>query len=148
MVGRRAPKKRHDLVFAAAEALPTLRFVVCGLDTELFEVSEPNVEILGSVDQSTLIDLYRAADLLLLPSHGEGQPLAALEALACGLPVVLGNDPEVMAELPDCVATTDLSAEAVIESILANLPLDDRRGEIPRRCVSSRGGSALGNDRC
>ncbi len=39
-----------------------------------------------------LAPLYRASDLLLLPSAGEGFPLVIQEALACGLPIICGID--------------------------------------------------------
>jgi D-inositol-3-phosphate glycosyltransferase len=38
--------------------------------------------------QSELADWYRAADLVLVPSHSESFGLVALEAQACGTPVV------------------------------------------------------------
>src|SRR6185437_2041797 len=47
-----------------------------------------NVLQLGRVAQEKLSDLYQAADLLILPSSGEGLPLVVQEALACGLGVL------------------------------------------------------------
>lgn len=42
----------------------------------------------GSVSRTDLARWYRAADVLLVPSHNESFGLVALEALACGTPVV------------------------------------------------------------
>ena len=44
--------------------------------------------LLGSLSQEDLASWYRAADLLVLPSHSEGTPLVVMEALSCGTPVL------------------------------------------------------------
>lgn len=42
----------------------------------------------GYIDHASLVDWYRAADVVCLPSHFEPFGLAIAEALACGTPVV------------------------------------------------------------
>ena len=49
---------------------------------------DPLVTNLGRVDDTTLVDLYRAAAAVLVSSTQEGFGLPVLEALACGTPVV------------------------------------------------------------
>ena len=49
---------------------------------------EDSLEFVGLVDQSELPVYYNAADVCLVPSHYESFGLVALEALACGTPVV------------------------------------------------------------
>jgi glycosyltransferase involved in cell wall biosynthesis len=59
------------------------------------------VEHLGMVPEAQLPEVYREADLLLMPSWHEGFGLPALEAMACGTPVVVsdrGSLPEVVGE--------------------------------------------------
>jgi len=46
------------------------------------------VRFVGAVGRETVIDAYRAADLFLMPSTGEGFGIAFLEAMASGTPVV------------------------------------------------------------
>jgi phosphatidyl-myo-inositol dimannoside synthase len=46
---------------------------------------------LGLVPHDSMPDVYRGADIFVLPSHSEGMSIALLEALASGLPVVVTN---------------------------------------------------------
>ena len=60
---------------------------------------EASVRFLGPVAHASTAAWLQASDVLVLPSFNEGTPLATLEALACGKPVVgtaVGGTPEVV----------------------------------------------------
>jgi glycosyltransferase involved in cell wall biosynthesis len=103
-VGRMAAKKGFGVLAAALPALleaePRLHVVLAGggdLLPELAAATErwrERVHLPGAVDRDTLPDLYRAADLFVLPAvhdrqgNVDGLPNVILEAMATGLPVV------------------------------------------------------------
>ena len=92
-VGRMVAKKGiHLAVEAAAAAGGAFRLVVVGPGRPPGETS-PAVELLGAQSPARVASLYRAADALLLPSHGEGFPITVQEAMASDLPVVISDDP-------------------------------------------------------
>lgn len=91
-VGRFVEKKGLRVVRLLAKQRPDMHFALFGqgpIDPRDWNL--PNVHILGQQSQETIADLYRAADMLLLPSVGEGYPLVIQEAMACGLPVICGE---------------------------------------------------------
>ncbi|NTU76372.1 MAG: glycosyltransferase family 4 protein [Alphaproteobacteria bacterium] len=88
-VGRFVNRKGLPVLRRMAEQLPEARFWLAGqgpinpVDWQL-----PNVHVFRDREGESLAELYQAADLLILPSYGEGFPLVIQEALACGLPVM------------------------------------------------------------
>jgi D-inositol-3-phosphate glycosyltransferase len=46
------------------------------------------VTFLGARDQDTLVYYYSAAEMVVIPSHYESFGMVALEAMACGTPVI------------------------------------------------------------
>lgn len=50
------------------------------------------IHFVGFISQSKLKDIYRIADAFVFPSLGEGLSLAALEAMAAGLPIICSTN--------------------------------------------------------
>ena len=91
-VGRFVEKKGLHVLRALAELRPDMHFALVGkgpIDPAAWQL--PNIHILGQQEQQAVADLYRAGDLLILPSVGEGYPLVIQEAMACGLPIMCGG---------------------------------------------------------
>ena len=81
---------------------------------------------------------YRAADLVVVPSHSESFGLVALEAQACGTPVVaadVGGLPIVVGDAGRARrrATTSATGRDAVESLLVD---PARRGDLGRRAVA------------
>jgi glycosyltransferase involved in cell wall biosynthesis len=87
------------------------------------------IEVLGYVDD--LPARYRSADAVIVPSRYEGFGLPALEAMACGVPVIAYDNtalPEVIGDAG--VLVPDGDAAALGRALLAVLTDAPRRGDL------------------
>lgn len=95
--------KGHDRVIQAVAELrsshPDIVYVVAGEGDDRLRLEQlarelsvaGQVRFIGYVADSELPDLYRAADVFIMPSTGEGFGIVFLQALACGIPVIGGG---------------------------------------------------------
>jgi glycosyltransferase involved in cell wall biosynthesis len=112
-----------------------LRRLACELDLEAA------VRFTGSVDADTLVRWYAAADVFALPSSSEAQGIVALEAMACGVPVVASAVGGLLGTIDDghdgyLVPAGDANALADrLVAVLANRPAQLTLGRAARRKV-------------
>jgi len=91
-VGRFVEKKGLHLIERLARRRTDLTFALAGwgpIDPGVWQL--PNVHVLSGLQGPSLVPLYQSSDVFLLPSIGEGLPLVLQESLACGLPVICGQ---------------------------------------------------------
>ncbi|HHH42326.1 MAG TPA: glycosyltransferase family 1 protein [Chloroflexi bacterium] len=124
----------HDLVFVG-EADP--RFPDEARQAVIEEGIGHRVRFLGWVAEADLPGLYSLADLVVLPSLVEGFGLPALEAMACGTPVLAAATsslPEVVGEAGVLVDPHDVSAMAgALRGLLHDEALRCRLSEMGRQ---------------
>ncbi|MFA4904319.1 MAG: glycosyltransferase family 4 protein [Desulfobaccales bacterium] len=89
-VGRLVEKKGVDLFLEVVRGRPDLHFLMVG-DGPLRPPVLENLTWFPYIFQDRMQLVYQAADVFLLPSHGEGFPVAVHEALATGLPVLVSK---------------------------------------------------------
>jgi D-inositol-3-phosphate glycosyltransferase len=158
-VGRLEPLKGLDSLFRAVASLEhpsAITLNVVGGDENSLEKSRlqeladrmqltESVRFIGSVSQDELPIHYNAADVCVLPSHYESFGLAALEAAACGRPVIASE----VGGLPSIVKSgstgylvppkqSDIMAERLCE-LLNDDVLRSRMGVFARKHAESLG---------
>lgn len=98
-VGELSKRKNHRVVIEALHQLENrkIKYFICGcgaLENELKDL----IKEYGLNDQIFLLgfrkdipEIYNACDVFVFPSLQEGLPVAMMEAMACGLPVIASN---------------------------------------------------------
>ncbi|MDX1409574.1 MAG: glycosyltransferase family 4 protein [Saprospiraceae bacterium] len=100
--GNLTRRKGADLLPEIARQVNAGIRIICtsGLRTQVMLPESETLHQLGSIPYSDMPALYRSVDVLLLPSVREGFPLAVVEAMASGLPVI-ATDCSSLPELID-----------------------------------------------
>lgn len=141
LVSRLVEEKRHlDLIEAFSRAaLPGWKLVLVGAsdhpDAYVKRVMDvagrtPNVVMTGFQKGRALHELYSHAGLFVLPSSHEGLPIALLEALSFGLPVVASDIPANLEVglSPDCYFPLG-DVDALASCIVAHAARTPEQGE-------------------
>jgi glycosyltransferase involved in cell wall biosynthesis len=125
-VARLDPQKNPRLLVEAFRRLPSnCRLLLVGagaLRAELEGIDR--VKLLGA--RSDIPELLSGADLFALASDWEGHPIAVMEAIAAGLPVVataVGGVPEIVGDAGVLVPPRDVEALARALTALAEDPV-------------------------
>ncbi|MDZ8138392.1 MAG: glycosyltransferase family 4 protein [Nostoc sp. DedQUE04] len=102
-LGSTAKYKGYDQILHALvkvrSHLPNVHFILAGKGDDIPRIKalvtnlnlQDCVTIAGFVPEQELCDHYNLCDVFALPSKGEGFGIVFLEALACGKPVLAGN---------------------------------------------------------
>ena len=97
------------------------------------QTSRHRFDFPGKVGQSRLADLYRSADVFVLPSFFEGLPLVVIEALACGCKAVVTDLPGIRPWIGETIPAAPVwyveppRMESVDEPLEADLPAFEAR---------------------
>ncbi|MCY3832561.1 MAG: glycosyltransferase [Chloroflexi bacterium] len=149
-MGRLHKRKGVDVLIKAFKAadVADARLLIVGPDDGMLQTlnaltgGDRRVTFTGYLEGAARLGALAAADIFALPATGEGQPIAALEALAAGLPVVLspGCNLDAAAEIGAgyvVEAKVDAFAEK-LRTLLTDAGLRRRMGAKARRLAKER----------
>jgi len=147
-VGGLDVRKRVDLLIEAfARSLPDLpdgaRLVIGGKahssNSEIYPPLEPVIErfgvrdriiVTGWLDDQEKIALYQAATVYVTPSIYEGFGLTALEAMACGTPVIAANRTSLPEIVGDAGMLIEPNAPALGRALIELMNNETLRSEL------------------
>lgn len=137
-LGRFVAKKGLPHIRTAAAASPQWHWLLVGRkdDADPSAWNLENVRCLAPVPRKDVATLLAAADLLVLPSRGEGLPVAIQEALVSGVPVLTTLETAAgLGEVRQLVDVWDPAGSSLVHAIAASLL---RTGEPPSTVIARR----------
>ena len=149
-MGRLQQRKGVDLLIEAFKAadLADSRLLIVGPDEGMLPLlktladGDPRIVFTGYLEGDARLGALAASELFALPATGEGQPMAALEAMAAAMPVLLSpgcnlDEVEEAGAGHVAAATVDAFADK-LRLLFANESLRRKMGERARRLVDER----------
>ncbi|MGJ3494004.1 Mannosylfructose-phosphate synthase [Piscirickettsia salmonis] len=129
-IGNRKVHKNIDVLlegFARSKVYPNTKLLLSGKkDTEITDkilrlnIAE-HVDFLDFIEEEKLPSIYRGAKALIIPSLYEGFGLPALEAMACGTPVISSNSASLPEVVGDAGLLFDPSSSSELSQHIDNL---------------------------
>lgn len=126
-------RKNQSQIVKAFKLLPapirdSIKIIFCGRDRINGELQasiidaglQNNMVYAGAMSSQEMKAYYSIADGLIMPSYAEGLSIAALEAIAYGMPVIMFSDSECAEDLSDpkvCVLAEERSDECLARAI-------------------------------
>ncbi len=94
---------------AVLEEVPNLYIILVGSGQQYDYLNnichniniQDNVKFMGTVPNGSLPNILNAADMYISTSHSDGTSLSLLEAMSCGLPVVISDIPSALEWIRD-----------------------------------------------
>ena len=141
-IGRLIERKGYNYLIKALQGLDGVKLTLVGegnLKENLKKLAASlnvNLEFAGYVEHSKLVKYYHEADIFVLPSLNEGMSNTVLEAMACGLPLIVtdvGGTSELIKENGFVVSKRNsLAIKDVVSKFLENRRLLSTMGRISR----------------
>jgi alpha-maltose-1-phosphate synthase len=133
--GRFVEKGGEDLLAALGERLG--RDVDLDVVTPAAVPDRPGVHVHRLMPSDPrLLDLQQQADVMCLPTHGDTNPWAVLEAMACGTPIVsteVGGIPDMLEAGRAGIVVRHGDRRALADALSTLLDSPDRRSELGAR---------------
>lgn len=98
-VGELSKRKNHEVVIKSLSSIKSdnIKYILCGTGAKekklkrLVKKYDLKNQVIFSGFRNDIAELLSISDIFVLPSYREGLPVALMEAMACGLPVVCSN---------------------------------------------------------
>lgn len=135
--------KGTEYVVEAMKKLVTnkkITIITCGEKGLLNDIKKLyNIIDLGDIESDILINAYRACDFFLMPSLGESFGMMAIEAMACGRPVIIFNNTALpsITFAPKCGVLVENKNSSELANAISLLVENEqeriRRGKLARK---------------
>jgi glycosyltransferase involved in cell wall biosynthesis len=127
-VGNLIELKGHHLIIEAMQDLLEFDLLIVGGGPDLSSLKKlintfgvtDRVRLLGTLSQQQLVEVYNAADVLILASSREGLANVLLESMACGTPVVatnIGGTPEVIKKPEAGILIKERTVKGIVDAV-------------------------------